>query len=141
MLTIVTVVEPLLLVVTTCEYFKVSIHCSSADKQIAVIICTRVYAVWGNHRTAFWVLSACWAVHLVVDIIVVCVFGALGICKQLSLGLQTLRLTGPAHARYLPEYNLCAIDVHYGWVTLLNSIILHTILACILIWIWFSTPR
>ncbi|KAJ1301556.1 hypothetical protein OPQ81_008804 [Rhizoctonia solani] len=43
--------------------------------------------------------------------------------------------------RYLPEYNLCSIEKHHSWAVLLNSMILHTILICLLLYIWISTPR
>ncbi|KAH7334440.1 hypothetical protein B0J17DRAFT_107238 [Rhizoctonia solani] len=96
-LSIVSAVEPLLLVVGT------------------FIICTRVYCIWGSHRIAFWVLSACWTIHLVVDVILVTLFGALDM----------------THVHYLPEYNLCVIEKHHSWAALLNSMVLHTILVFI----------
>ncbi|CAE6447703.1 unnamed protein product [Rhizoctonia solani] len=77
------------------------------------------------HRTAFWVLSACWMIHLVIDIALVTLFGVLDM----------------THARYLPEYNLCSIEKHHSWTVLLNSMVLHTILISLLLYIWISTPR
>ncbi|KAH7334442.1 hypothetical protein B0J17DRAFT_673354 [Rhizoctonia solani] len=81
--------------------------------------------MWGSHRTAFWVLSTCWMIHLVIDIVLVTLFGVLDM----------------THVRYLPEYNLCSIEKHHSWAMLLNSVVLHTILISLLLYIWISTPR
>ncbi|KEP49228.1 putative transmembrane protein [Rhizoctonia solani 123E] len=45
------------------------------------------------------------------------------------------------HTRYLPEYNLCSIEKHHSWAILLNSMVFHTILISLLLYIWISTPR
>ncbi|CAE6448483.1 unnamed protein product [Rhizoctonia solani] len=89
------------------------------------IITTRVYDIWQSRQLAFLVLAPLWAIHFIVDYVVITLNA-----------IHTYTQYG-----YSPNSNMCTADPRGLWIVWLNGIIYHSIILILLIWLWLSTPR
>ncbi|CAE6434807.1 unnamed protein product [Rhizoctonia solani] len=92
---------------------------------MSFVVATRVYDLWGNNRTALFVLSPLWTAHCVADFAMV----------------TKHAIRQAPRFRHEEVFNICFVDVSGSWVVWLNRVIYETIILLILIWLWMSTPR